>query len=205
MQHRFRVIRGGLDEANTDSKPDPDNLRETSLGPELRSLYAPPSESYWDGFEARVMAAVRVGRTAPVSAVETAVEWWHTLANWARPGMAAAAVLIGMIGGIALQTSGARSESAARAAAEYPANGGGLEPMDEELARASDAILDANASSEAKAQARAASELLSDGVKRRTGVRIDFDGPTTAPSSTPDSAGAAVKARREATFRYVMP
>lgn len=200
---RFRVIRGGLDRTpEPPATPDPDNLRDTGLGPELRALYAPPSESYWDGFEARVMAAVRAGRAAPATAVETAVDWWHTLAGWARPGMAAAAVLIGMVGGIALQASGARSESAFRATLE--GSGSALEPMDEELARATDAMFDGNTSREARAQARAAAELLSDGVKRRTGVRIDFDAPAPA-AAAPDSTRAAVEARREATFRSLLP
>ena len=187
---RFRVIRGGLDKSAEPAAPgDPDNLRDTPLGPELRALYAPPSESYWDGFEARVMAAVLVGRAAPA----TAVDWWNTLANWARPGMAAAAVLIGIVGGVALQSRGARSDAAYRAGHQEP--GGSIEALDEALARASEAGYEKGVSAEARAEARAASELLSDGVKRRTGVRLDV-----APQA-PDSA----KTPREATFRNVMP
>jgi hypothetical protein len=189
---RFRVIRGGLDtSAGPAEQGDPDNLRETALGPELRSLYAPPSESYWDGFEARVMAAVRDGRAAPA----TAVDWWNTLAAWARPGMAAAAVLIGIVGGVALQSRGARSDDAYRAVIEEP--GSAIEALDEALARASEAGFEKGVSPEARAQARAAAELLSDGVKRRTGVRLDVDGPV--PSA--DTA----RARSEGTFRNVLP
>jgi hypothetical protein len=191
---RFRVIRGGLDKSAEPAAPgDPDNLRDTPLGPELRALYAPPSESYWDGFEARVMTAVRAGCAAPATAVSTAVDWWNTLANWARPGMAAAAVLIGIVGGVALQSRGARSDAAYRAVLQE--SGGSIEALDEALARASEAGYEKGVSAEARAQARAASELLSDGVKRRTGVRLDVDG------QAPDSA----KTPREATFRNVMP
>jgi len=187
---RFRVIRGGLDKsAEPAAKGDPDNLRDTPLGPELRALYGPPSESYWDGFEARVMAAVRAGRAAPAAAFD----WWNALAAWARPGMAAAAVLIGIVGGVALQSRGARSDAAYRAVLE--GSGGSIEALDEALARASEAGFENGASAEARAQARAASELLSDGVKRRTGVRFDVDG------TTPDSA----KTQGEATFRNVLP
>jgi hypothetical protein len=196
---RFHVIRGGLSHPDPSSAPGAPVARpDDPMARRLRSIYAPPSESYWDGFEARVMAAVRVGRAAPVAAVE----WWQTLARWARPGFAAAAVLIGMVGGIALQSRGAESDAAYRAVLDP---GSIIAPLDDELARVMSS--DSPAMSEsARADARAASELLSDGVKRRTGVNLSLDvPPATADSSTMDPTREAVKARREATFRYVMP
>lgn len=70
-----------------------------------------------------------------------------------------------------------------------------LVPMNEEFARASDAWSD-SASSRERADARAAADLLSDGVKRRQYVPFESDGDPTQDS---------VQARREAMFRYVMP
>jgi hypothetical protein len=51
----------------------------------LRQLYAAPAaESYWSGLEARIMARVGQGDTA----------WWSELGRWARPALAAAALLV---------------------------------------------------------------------------------------------------------------
>ena len=51
----------------------------------LRSLYAAPGgDTYWNELEARIMARV--------SDVE--LGWWTELDRWARPAMAAAAVLL---------------------------------------------------------------------------------------------------------------
>ena len=51
----------------------------------LRSLYAGPSgDSYWNELESRIMARV--------SDVE--LGWWTELDRWARPAIAAAAVLL---------------------------------------------------------------------------------------------------------------
>ncbi|HEY0778523.1 MAG TPA: hypothetical protein VGD56_11215, partial [Gemmatirosa sp.] len=68
---------------------------------ELRGVYAAPDEPrYWDAFEARILAAMRDG-AARATATTTgafravpavAVEWWHALARWAEPGLAAAGV-----------------------------------------------------------------------------------------------------------------
>jgi len=183
---RFRVIRGGLDEPPGDA-PDP------ALNRRLRSLYAPPGDGYWDGLEASVMAAVRAGRAAP----SVAAEWWQTLANWARPGLAAAAVVIGVVGGVTVQSHGVRAKSTFGALIEEPASP--LVPLSGEYAR----DIDGWATDSASVRARTAADLLSDGVKRRPLVPLDLDAPAVpaADASSPDS----VEARREATFRYLIP
>ena len=51
----------------------------------LRSLYAGPSgDSYWNELESRIMARV----------ADVALGWWTELDRWARPAIAAAAVLL---------------------------------------------------------------------------------------------------------------
>ena len=102
---RFRVVRGELDRSNP-APPDPsEDPADPALARRLRSLYAPPADGYWDGLEATIMAAVRAGRAAPAKTVE----WWQTLARWARPGLAAAALLLGVVGGVYVQMRAGRS------------------------------------------------------------------------------------------------
>lgn len=51
----------------------------------LRSLYAAPSgDSYWNELESRIMARV----------ADVELGWWTELDRWARPAIAAAAVLL---------------------------------------------------------------------------------------------------------------
>ena len=51
----------------------------------LRELHAPPSgEGYWSELEARIMSGIT--RAEPA--------WWSELGRWARPALAAAAVLV---------------------------------------------------------------------------------------------------------------
>jgi hypothetical protein len=51
----------------------------------LRSLYAAPAgDSYWNELESRIMARV----------ADVELGWWTELDRWARPAMAAAAVLL---------------------------------------------------------------------------------------------------------------
>ena len=51
----------------------------------LRSLYAGPSgDSYWNELESRIMARV----------ADVELGWWTELDRWARPAIAAAAVLL---------------------------------------------------------------------------------------------------------------
>ena len=58
----------------------------------LRSLYAAPSgDSYWNELESRIM-----GRVADVE-----LGWWTELDRWARPAIAAAAVLL-LAAGVAM-------------------------------------------------------------------------------------------------------
>jgi hypothetical protein len=55
----------------------------------LRDIYAPPAEgAYWDGLETRIMSYIKAHRQALIP-----VNWWSDLANWAAPGLAAAALL----------------------------------------------------------------------------------------------------------------
>jgi hypothetical protein len=51
----------------------------------LRSLYAAPAgDSYWNELESRIMARV----------ADVELGWWTELDRWARPAMAAAAMLL---------------------------------------------------------------------------------------------------------------
>jgi hypothetical protein len=180
---RFRVIRGGLDRSTPSSTVAPEESDDPALSRRLRSLYAPPADGYWDGLEATIMAAVRAGRAAPAAAAE----WWQTLARWARPGLAAAAVLLGVVGGVYVQTRGARADALYRAVIEEPSVT--IEPLDEEFARATDTW------GTSQPAARDAADLLTDGVKRRGHVPIELERAaetatdTTAPSADHDSTG----------------
>jgi len=197
---RFRLF-SGADDASLPQRPA-DRLRADDLPPaddpvtrELRALYAAPGERYWDEFEGRIMAAVRAG-ARPARA---AADWWQAMAEWTRPGLAAAAVLVVVVGAINLQSRGARTSVAA--APE-------LTPLDPELARA---VNDATSDPVAEAADRAAQEaayLLTGGLKRRAPVRLDTPAATPAAVrdvTPPTDADEVLRARREATFRYVMP
>jgi hypothetical protein len=198
---RFRVVRGGLTDSHHAPTKRGGETGDPALTRGLRSVYAPPSDGYWDGLEATIMAAVRVGRAAPA----TAVEWWQTLARWARPGIAAAAVMLVVVGGVALQTLGPRSDARASGLLDVPA--AAIMPMDEEFARALDAWGD-SVSPRRRADARAAADLLTAGAKRRQNVRLDFEAtvpgdgieiPHDLPASEP------LGSPRAATPRHAMP
>jgi hypothetical protein len=61
----------------------PNDEDEVARG--LRSLYAAPAgDSYWNELESRIMARV----------ADVELGWWTELDRWARPAMAAAAVLL---------------------------------------------------------------------------------------------------------------
>jgi hypothetical protein len=173
-----------------DDKPGPDD--PVTRG--LKELYATPSEGYWDSLEARVMAAVRAGRGAP----QAVAEWWHMLADWAGRGLVAAAILLAVAGMAAMQArvGSNGSEHAARGARE-------IAPLDADLARARDQMEETEHESAADAkEAREAADLLIDGVYRRPPVAR----PTAPPPRTNvDERDEVLRARREATFRYVMP
>jgi hypothetical protein len=56
----------------------------------LRDVYAPPAEGpYWDALETRIMSYIK----SHENAISIPVNWWSDLANWAAPGLAAAALL----------------------------------------------------------------------------------------------------------------
>lgn len=199
---RFRLF-SGADDAPLPQRPA-DRLRSDDLPPaddpvtrELRALYDAPGERYWDEFEGRIMAAVRAGARAP----RAAAAWWQAMAEWTRPGLAAAAVLVVVVGAINLQSVGARTSVAA-------APETGLQPLDPELARA---VNDATSDPVTAANERAAQEaayLLTGGLKRRAPVRLDVPAAQPAPArdvTPPSDADEVLRARREATFRYVMP
>lgn len=55
----------------------------------LRGVYAPPAEgAYWDGLETRIMSYIKAHSQTLIP-----VNWWSDLADWAAPGLAAAALL----------------------------------------------------------------------------------------------------------------
>jgi hypothetical protein len=195
MRGRFRVIRGGLN--NPSSQPRAgDDVADPALTRRLRGLYAPPGEGYWDGLEATIMAAVRAGRAAPAAAAE----WWFTLARWARPGLAAATVLLGVVGGVYLQTSGARQDTAAGSILEEPP-AYTIEPLDAELARAADAW--ASESPSRARDARVAADLLTDGVKRPANVHLELDDVPAVDSAA--ASGDSVRPGRRAASRHALP
>jgi hypothetical protein len=186
---RFRVMRGGRPAADEpDDRPSPDD----PLTRALRDVYAPPPERYWDSLESRVVAAVRAGRSAPSSVSE----WWHALAGWARPGLAAASVLV-VVAGAAVQARVAREAA--------PTAGSALEPMDADLARALDLLDTPAVTPEELTEARDAADLLIDGVYRRPVLPLPHRGAVHHAPAGEDEADEVLRARREATFRYLMP
>ena len=200
---RLRLHESGADDAPDHSELPPGDDPVTL---ELRALYAAPAERYWDDFEGRIMAAVMAGAARPARA---AAHWWQTMADWARPGLAAAAVLVVVVGAVTLQSRATRTNVAGGSAGAPALE---LQPLDPELARAVDDALRSD-SAEVRA-AQEAAYLLTGGVKRRAPIQLDAPTPapaapprTGAPARDPRSPDAedAQRARREATFRYVMP
>ncbi len=93
--------------------------RWSSSDPELtnalRELYAAPAdEQYWDSLEARIIAFVAAGQS------DETESWWAAMADMARPGLAAAAMLI-FAAGAALVHSRQLEVSNAYAAVINPA------------------------------------------------------------------------------------
>jgi len=192
---RFRVVRGGLDRSPPAPAVPPEGAEDPALSRRLRSLYGPPSDGYWDGLEATIMAAVRAGRAAPAAAAE----WWQTLARWARPGLAAATVLLGVVGGVFVQTRGEHADALYRAVIEEPSLT--IEPLDEEYARATDTW----GTSQPDA-ARDAAVLLTDGVKRRGSVPLELQRATDlATDSTSPAADHDSTRKRRASDIHRMP
>lgn len=172
-----------------------------SVTRQLRGLYAAPEDAgYWEGLEARILAAVRDGAAATTGAMRAvpaaAVDWWQALARWARPACAAAAVTLALTGaalaGLRIADDASRARTAFRTVLGTPGGDAAL-PLpapDPQLARLVDAYEpdpnDPAGVAEARA-ARLASELLSNGLVRRAPEDVARD------------------ARREATLRYVLP
>jgi hypothetical protein len=184
---------------HSDEFPD----RQDPLVRELRSLYAAPGERYWDDFEGRILAAVRAGTANAARPARAAADFWQALAVWARPGLAAAAVLAVVATAVGIQARASRAN-----VAEASSPGGELRPLDPELARALD---DSGLDSVSAAAARAAQEaayLLTGGLKRRAPVQIDApadEASSDTRARLTDEKDEVQRARREATFRYVMP
>jgi len=73
-----------------------DDEGDAKITEALREIYAPPAErAYWSSLESRTLAHVRAHR-----AVAIPVNWWTDLADWAAPGLAAAALLFVVAGAI---------------------------------------------------------------------------------------------------------
>ena len=99
----------------------------------LRPLYAAPEdEGYWNGLEARILDRVRAERAAAgdgavVGRIGAAIrgddgeEWWVVLSQWARAGLAAAAVIAVVTGTLMLQHRRAEARLAAEALLVEPA------------------------------------------------------------------------------------
>jgi hypothetical protein len=205
---RFRLSRAGSGDApasrQTDARLRADDFpgRDDPLVRELHSMYAAPGERYWDDLEVRIVAAVRAGTAGATRPARAAADWWQALAVWARPGLAAAAVLAIVATAVGIQ---ARASGAHMAQATTP--GDQLRPLDPEFARALD---DAGLDSVQAAASRAAQEaayLLTGGLKRRAPVTIDAPASarTDARARLTDEKDEVQRAQREATFRYVMP
>jgi hypothetical protein len=73
----------------TDLRLDDDG--DAKITEMLRDVYAPPAGgAYWDALETRIMSYIKTHEDVSAS---IPVNWWSDLANWAGPGLAAAALL----------------------------------------------------------------------------------------------------------------
>jgi hypothetical protein len=193
-------------------RPPPDQPpSDDRLTRELRALYAPPGDGYWDDLEARLVAAVRAEASAARRAVTAPDAWWQALARWSQPGLAAAAVVLAVVAAVHLQeranrSVAARSEVFARPlGAPVPAAGLPVESLDPELAGGRDVLPGDSALRPEARAARDAGELLESGVAKRRPLppTLDLTGP--APERVTPDPDAQLRARREATFRFVIP
>ena len=203
-----------------------------TLTRELRAVYTvPPEESrYWDTFEARIVAAVRDG-AARATATTTgafravpavAVEWWHALARWAEPGLAAAAIALLIAGAVFVDArttaADSRAHSAFRDVLDAPLDaplgalpvGGSV--LDAGLARAGDDAPSDDPAEEARVRRnRLVDELLSGGLARRhpsAGERAAERAPDDrvgGDGQQPASNAAVTGQQRDAAFRELLP
>ncbi len=187
----------------------------------LGADYAAPDEPrYWDAFEARVLAAVRDGAARAATTTSgairavpaAAVEWWHALARWAEPGIAAAAVVVVIAGAVFVDArataAASRAGSAFRDVLDVP-----VDPstppapspnavLDAGLARAGDDAASDDTADQARARrARLVDELLSGGLARRRTVE---DGRRANGLGAHRERGAA-DGRRGALFPDLLP
>lgn len=71
-----------------------DNLNDEVVAA-MRRIYAAPTDAgYWDSLAARITAASRSATPGRDAA------WYSVLAGWAAPGLAAAALLLGVAGAL---------------------------------------------------------------------------------------------------------
>ena len=62
----------------------------------MRGLYEPPANPrYWDSLESRISSRIRAGVDDARDAA-----WYSVLANWAAPGLAAAALVLAVAGAL---------------------------------------------------------------------------------------------------------
>lgn len=210
--------------------------RRTSDAPdgltrELRDEYAAPEEPrYWDAFEARILAAVRDG-AARATATTTgafravpavAVEWWHALARWAQPGLAAAAVALAIAAAVFVDArataAASRAHSAFHDVLDAPLDApisappvGGSSVLDAGLARAGDDAVSDDPAEQAQARrARLVDELLTGGLVRRHPSAVERALERAAEQAAERDRDhtanpVADRQRRDATFRELLP
>ncbi len=71
-----------------------DNLNEEVVEAMRRIYAAPTVPEYWDSMALRIVSAARAASPARDAA------WYSVLAGWAAPGLAAAALLLGVAGAL---------------------------------------------------------------------------------------------------------
>lgn len=155
-----------------DRSPVPDDAATRAL----RAEYASPGDGYWDGLEARVMAAV----SRAAAAGQAPFEWWQALVGWTRPALAAAAVVLVAAGAAMFQARDARAHVAFQAVIDGTPLGSAesMAPLDHELSEVE--------------------ELLRAGVerpRRRRALR----------TSAESTAAAAARGAAVEVLRYIQP
>lgn len=180
------------------SSPVPDDAATRALRAHYRT---PDDPAYWDGLEARIMSAVRDGATRATRATQPAVEWWHALARWSRPGLAAAALLLVATGALAARGGDAAGSPFRRLLGAPPATP--LLPHDPDLAR----LIDGGPGDAAAAEAREIGDLLGEGLDRRRAVRLDTVDVAPGEAGVAGEPGvtALPGARRDAVPRPLGP
>lgn len=173
----------------------------------LRDEYAPPADpAYWNGLEARVLAAVRqsAGRVAGRAAAP--LEWWQALAGWGRPGLVAAAAVLFLTGVVTARATRATDAAPGASFRELLGLPAVAVPADPDIALPDPGIAGEPTSNPEAQAARDAAYLLSDGLERRRAVRLDsLTGDARPGPGETRRAEREKHEAREATFRYVLP